>query len=135
MSAVATEAVLTAEKLSKVYRMGTVDVHALRDVDLELNSGDFVVILGPSGSGKSTLLNILGGLDTPTSGRVRFFDHDHLSVGRSYHYIRTLSKLADRDAKEPQYPEPEQEKHNLYQPIQYGYRIKKMIVEPADPDP
>ena len=76
MSAVITEAVLTAEKLSKVYRMGTVDVHALRDVDLELNSGDFVVILGPSGSGKSTLLNILGGLDTPTSGRVRFFDHD-----------------------------------------------------------
>jgi putative ABC transport system ATP-binding protein len=56
--------------------MGTVDVHALRDVDLELMRGDFVVILGPSGSGKSTLLNILGGLDTPTSGRVRFFDHD-----------------------------------------------------------
>jgi len=76
MSAVTTEAVLTAEKLSKVYRMGTVDVHALRDVDLELDRGDFVVILGPSGSGKSTLLNILGGLDTPTSGRVRFFDHD-----------------------------------------------------------
>jgi putative ABC transport system ATP-binding protein len=76
MSAVATEAVLTAEKLSKVYRMGAVDVHALRDVDLELVRSDFVVILGPSGSGKSTLLNILGGLDTPTSGSVRFFDHD-----------------------------------------------------------
>ena len=76
MNAVATEAVLTAEKISKVYRMGAVDVHALRDVDLELVRSDFVVILGPSGSGKSTLLNILGGLDTPTSGRVRFFDHD-----------------------------------------------------------
>jgi putative ABC transport system ATP-binding protein len=68
--------VLKGEKISKYYRMGTVDVHALRDVDLELKQGDFVVILGPSGSGKSTLLNILGGLDTPTSGNVRFFEHD-----------------------------------------------------------
>jgi putative ABC transport system ATP-binding protein len=72
----ATEVVLSAERVSKVYRMGTVDVHALQDVDLELIRGDFVVILGPSGSGKSTLLNILGGLDTPTSGRVRFFEHN-----------------------------------------------------------
>jgi putative ABC transport system ATP-binding protein len=68
--------VLKGEQISKHYRMGTIDVHALREVDLELKQGDFVVILGPSGSGKSTLLNILGGLDTPTSGRVRFFDHD-----------------------------------------------------------
>jgi putative ABC transport system ATP-binding protein len=76
MVSVATEVVLKAEKISKVYRMGAIDVHALREVDLELVRGDFVVILGPSGSGKSTLLNILGGLDTPTSGRVRFFEHD-----------------------------------------------------------
>jgi len=82
MNAVATEAVLTAEKLSKVYRTGTVDVHALREVDLQLIRGDFVVILGPSGSGKSTLLNILGGLDTPTSGRVRFFDHDLVAANQ-----------------------------------------------------
>ena len=60
--------------------MGAIDVHALREVDLELNRGDFVVILGPSGSGKSTLLNILGGLDTPTSGQVRFFDHNLTSA-------------------------------------------------------
>lgn len=55
--------------------MGEVEVHALRDVDLDLFEGEFVVILGPSGSGKSTLLNILGGLDAPTSGTVRFRDH------------------------------------------------------------
>jgi len=51
-------------------------VHALRDVDLDLFRGELVVLLGPSGSGKSTLLNILGGLDVPTSGTVRFLDHD-----------------------------------------------------------
>jgi putative ABC transport system ATP-binding protein len=56
--------------------MGEVDVYALRDVDLDLFAGEFVVLLGPSGSGKSTLLNILGGLDIPTSGTVRFLDHD-----------------------------------------------------------
>jgi len=75
-----TDLVLKAEKISKQYRMGSVTVHALREVDLELKRGDFVVILGPSGSGKSTLLNILGGLDTPTSGHVRFFDHDLASA-------------------------------------------------------
>jgi putative ABC transport system ATP-binding protein len=56
--------------------MGEVDVHALRGVDLDLYEGEFVVLLGPSGSGKSTLLNILGGLDVPTSGTVRYRDHD-----------------------------------------------------------
>ena len=67
---------LTAEKLTKVYRMGEVEVHALRGVDLEVAPRELVVMLGPSGSGKSTLLNILGGLDTPTSGRLRYRDLD-----------------------------------------------------------
>jgi len=67
--------VFTARNVTKVYRMGEVEVHALRGVDLEVASGELIVLLGASGSGKSTLLNILGGLDTPTSGEVRFEDH------------------------------------------------------------
>ena len=68
--------VFEARRLAKVYQMGEVQVQALRGVDLDLYTGEFVVLLGPSGSGKSTLLNILGGLDSPTSGTVRYGDHD-----------------------------------------------------------
>ena len=70
------EAVFQARGLTKVYRMGEVEVHALRGIDLALQEGELLVLLGPSGSGKSTLLNILGGLDVPTSGTVTFLDHD-----------------------------------------------------------
>ena len=78
--AASTEVVFRARGISKVYRVGEIEVHALRDVDLDLHRGEFVVLLGPSGSGKSTLLNILGGLDVPTRGRVSFLGHD-LSSG------------------------------------------------------
>jgi len=72
----AREIVFRARGLTKTYGMGEVEVHALASVDLDLYRGELVVLLGPSGSGKSTLLNILGGLDTPTSGHVTFLDHD-----------------------------------------------------------
>lgn len=62
--------------ITKTYRMGDVEIAALRSVDLDLFEGEFVVLLGPSGSGKSTLLNILGGLDVPSSGQVTFRDHN-----------------------------------------------------------
>ena len=67
---------LTVRDLTKIYRSGEVEVHALRGASLDLHEGELVVILGPSGSGKSTLLNIIGGLDTATSGTVRFRDHE-----------------------------------------------------------
>jgi putative ABC transport system ATP-binding protein len=70
------EIVFSARDLRKVYTVGQVEVHALRGVDLELTEGEFVVMLGASGSGKSTLLNILGGLDSPSSGQVFFRDRD-----------------------------------------------------------
>jgi putative ABC transport system ATP-binding protein len=70
--------VLVAEGLTRVFGEGEAAVQALRGVDLTLYQGEFVVLLGASGSGKSTLLNILGGLDTPTAGRVRYL-RDELS--------------------------------------------------------
>ncbi len=74
---------LIARGLTKVYSSGEVEIKALAGVDFELNQGELVVLLGPSGSGKSTLLNILGGLDTPSAGEVRFRDHDLTNVGDS----------------------------------------------------
>ncbi len=66
------EVVFCARGLAKRYVVGEVTIHALRGVDLDLCAGEFVVLLGPSGSGKSTLLNILGGLDVPSAGHVRY---------------------------------------------------------------
>jgi len=69
-----TDQVFTARALTKVYTSGEVEVRALRGLDLDVSAGEVVVLLGPSGSGKSTLLNIMGGLDTATSGSLFFKD-------------------------------------------------------------
>jgi putative ABC transport system ATP-binding protein len=76
MQRVAGDVVFRVVGLTKRYDMGEVQVQALRGVDLELYAGEMVVLLGASGSGKSTLVNILGGLDTPTSGQVIYHDRD-----------------------------------------------------------
>jgi putative ABC transport system ATP-binding protein len=86
------EIVFNAKDLSKTYIMGEVRVDALHGINLQMASGELIVLLGPSGSGKSTLLNILGGLDTPTEGSVHFKEHDlfgsdeeHLTLFRREH--------------------------------------------------
>ena len=70
------DAVFTVENLTKTYHAGEVDIHALRGVSATLYEGELSVVLGPSGSGKSTFLNIIGGLDTATSGKVLFRNID-----------------------------------------------------------
>lgn len=75
--------VFKAENVTKIYRTDAVEVHALRGVDMVLYEGEMVVLLGPSGSGKSTFLNILGGLDTATSGTVCFRDKNLTGFSQS----------------------------------------------------
>ena len=75
-SATETRSAFRARGVTKIYRTGEVEVHALRGIDLDLYEGEVIALLGPSGSGKSTFLNILGGLDHPTAGTVWFRDHE-----------------------------------------------------------
>jgi len=118
--------VLRASKLCKTYEMGEFTVHALKDVDMELHAGELLVLLGASGSGKSTLLNILGGLDTASSGSL-FFHQQELSrasqreltnyrrdhVGFVFQFYNLISSLTAREnvalvtdiAQQPMRPE------------------------------
>jgi putative ABC transport system ATP-binding protein len=118
--------VFEARGLTKVYRMGEVEVHALRGIDLDLYEGEFVVLLGPSGSGKSTLLNVLGGLDVPTAGVIRYRDREltafddaaltryrRLHVGFVFQFYNLIPSLTAREnvaliteiAEDPMRPE------------------------------
>lgn len=109
-SSMISEPVFSARGLAKVYRMGEVEVPALKGVDLDLYAGELIVMLGPSGSGKSTLLNLLGGLDRPTSGEVRYlgrslaqaseaeltrFRRDH--VGFVFQFFNLVPSLTARE--------------------------------------
>ena len=82
--------IFRTRNLTRVFRNGEVEIHALRGVDLELQAGEFVVLLGASGSGKSTLLNILGGLDSASSGEVWYGNEDlsHASEQRLTEFRR-----------------------------------------------
>src|SRR5512137_1953612 len=98
------------QDLTKIYKMGEVEVHALRGVNMELYAGELVVLLGPSGSGKSTLLNILGGLDTATHGFVSYRGQDltkaddralteyrRFHVGFVFQFYNLISSLTARE--------------------------------------
>lgn len=105
-----TDAVLKVCDLAKVYSTSAGDVHALRGVNLDIASGETLVLLGPSGSGKSTLLNILGGLDRATSGSARFRDleltqatdvaltrYRRASVGFIFQFFNLVPSLTARE--------------------------------------
>ena len=101
--------IVTIDNLSKAYQLGSLEVYALRDLDLSIEQGEYVAIMGPSGSGKSTLLNVLGCLDRPTSGTYKIggedvstLDDDELSkirgsrigfVFQSYNLIAQLNVI------------------------------------------
>lgn len=74
------EPIISIRGLTKIYHVGEVDVHALRGIDLDVQPGEFVSVVGPSGSGKSTLFYIIGGLTHPTSGTVRIAGRDLLGI-------------------------------------------------------
>ena len=102
MSGVESAETLVARGLSKVYRTGDVEVHALRDVDFALYERELAVLLGPSGSGKSTLLNILGGLDTPSAGGVSVSGFDLLNLNgsqRTFYRRRTIGFVWQQTAR------------------------------------
>ena len=88
MPARQTALVVELSNVTKDYRQGSLDVHALRGIDLTIDPGEFLALCGPSGSGKTTVLNLIGALDSATSGRVRLEGHDLNSLSR-----RALSRL------------------------------------------
>ena len=106
------------ENISKTFKFGENEIYALKNINLTIQKGEFVAIIGQSGSGKSTLMNILGALDTPSSGsyfidgrEISRFDLDELAMLRSkkfgfvfqrYNLISTLNSMKNRCAKQRQ---------------------------------
>ncbi|MHB1686145.1 MAG: ABC transporter ATP-binding protein [Ignavibacteriaceae bacterium] len=84
--------IINIEHIAKVYQVGTEEVHALRDISLNINKNEYVAIMGPSGSGKSTLMNMLGCLDTPTSGK-----YDFTGVSVSQMSDNDLAKIRNKE--------------------------------------
>jgi len=87
------ETIIELEGITKVYGQGQAAVHALRGIDMRIDQGEFVAVMGPSGSGKSTCMNILGCLDTPTSGTFRFRGVDVSGLNRDLRAILRRSYL------------------------------------------
>lgn len=85
------DAIVNAINVSKVYRVGEVEVSALRNVSISIARGEFVAVFGPSGSGKTTLLNVIGGLDRPTSGKIYVDGEDIVKISE-----RKLSRFRAR---------------------------------------
>jgi putative ABC transport system ATP-binding protein len=84
--------IINIEHIAKIYQMGLEEVHALRDVSLKIDKNEYVAIMGPSGSGKSTLMNMLGCLDTPTSGK-----YDFTGVSVSEMTDNELAKIRNKE--------------------------------------
>jgi putative ABC transport system ATP-binding protein len=80
--------IVSMRGVTKVYRQGSVDVHALRGIDLTIEKGEFTALVGPSGSGKTTTLNLVGALDAPTAGEIAIEGHDLVGMSR-----KELSRL------------------------------------------
>jgi len=120
--------VLSIRSLCKTYGSGETAVHALREVDLDVRSGEFIVLLGASGSGKSTLLNILGGLDRPTSGEVRFFDQPpHRCFRRRPHALPARACRLRLPVLQP-HPQPDGARERR---AGHGHRERSMPVDEA----
>ena len=98
------------EKVSKIYKMGEVEIRALDDVSFEIEKGEFVVILGNSGAGKTTILNILGGMDTPTTGTInvdgniiskatdrQLCDYRRFDIGFVFQFYNLVQNLTARE--------------------------------------
>ena len=101
---------ITLLSVSKTYHMGQVAVHALREIDLEISAGELLVVRGPSGSGKTTLLNLIGGLDTPSSGKItvgsvdiagydekKLEQYRRMQVGFIFQFFNLLPTLTARE--------------------------------------